>query len=483
MHNTTRLAATALAIIACLIPAKAQKQSLDAAVAIEAAGHIGDHTPLWQVSNRDGLPSLDNYGYVRAAIGYEHKLPRGWRLDMKADLVGGIGTDRNFIIQQAYADIYWKWLGLSIGSKERHFEQLDPRLSSGGLVWSGNARPIPQVRLGAFDYVQICRRFALKAEVAFGWFTDGDYLSETAGSGVSYVTGIKYHTKNFYMRIGDPTGHWLWEMGYRLETQFGGTQHLPDGSEVTIGSGWRQYWEALIPQSASESQYEGEKIAFSGNTLGSELLKLTYQWKGKSVSAYMENYFDDFSGMGKLNGFDGLWGVAYRNTQKAPITGVVMEYYQSTNQSGPLHGVDYDPLCLKTGGGDNYYNNFIYPGWTHWGHSIGTPLAASPMYNEDGTLDFHHNRVKALHLGIDGCITDEFDYRVLMTFSRSWGTVFRPSIDVMENFSLLAEVRYKPTKLQGWSFAASVGADISDIYGDNGGLQLCVKKEFNILKK
>lgn len=465
------------------LPAGTPKQSLDAAIGLEAAGHTGDHTPMWQVSNRHGLPSIDNYGLVRAAISYDNRLAHNWRLETKVDLAGGIGTDSHFIIQQAYADIYFKWLGLSIGSKEEHFSPLDSDLSSGGLVWSGNARPIPQVKLGAFDYVQICRRFALKAEVSFGWYTDDNYLRETVDKGETYVTGIKYHTKNFYMRIGDPAGHWLWEMGYRLDTQFGGTQHLADGSTVTLGKGLRQYWEALIPQSGSSDANVGEQIAFSGNFLGSELLKLTYQWKGKRVAAYMENYFDDFSGMGKLNGWDGLWGIEYHNTAKSPITGIVVEYYQSTDQSGPLHGSDYDPLCHKTGGADNYYNNYLYQGWTHWGHSMGTPLAVSPMYNSYGTPGFLHNRVKALHLGIKGDITGQWSYRLLMTFSRSWGTYFKPSIDVAENFSLLAEVHYAPEKLRGWTFAASFGADTGDLYGDNAGLQVRVKKEFNILKR
>ncbi len=470
-----------------LLPAMAgtafSQQTLDAEVSMEAAVHTGAFTPFWQVSNRHGLASIDNYGYARAALSYKNQLTGNWRLEAEADLVAGLGTDRNFIVQQAYADVYFKWLGLSVGSKERSFEQLNPLLSSGGLVWSGNARPIPQVRLGAFDYVPICRRFAMKAEVSFGWFTDGAYLSQTANESESYVKGIKFHTKNFYMRIGDPLGHWVWEMGYRMDTQFGGTQYLTDGEKIVLGSGIKQYWQALIPQSGGEASYEGEQIAYAGNHMGSELLKLSYQWKGKRISAYMENYFDDFSGMGKLNGFDGLWGIEYHDSRQSHVEGIVFEYYQSTNQSGPLHGVDNDPLCLKTGGADDYYNNFIYPGWTHWGHSIGSPLAVSPMYNDDGTLSFKHNRVKAFHLGINGRIVKDFGYRLLMTHSRSWGTVFQPTIDVMRNFSFLAEAIYAPSKLEGWEFKASIAADFGDLYGDNAGLQLSVKKAMNILRR
>ena len=41
---------------------------------------------------------------------------------------------------------------LSIGSKEREPFMLDRRLSSGDLLFSTNARPIPEVRLETPDY-------------------------------------------------------------------------------------------------------------------------------------------------------------------------------------------------------------------------------------------------------------------------------------------------------------------------------------------
>lgn len=472
----------------------AQKHSLDAFVELEGTGHIGDNTPLWQVSNRHGLPSLNNFGYVRGGIDYRLKLPYHWRFDSKIDLVAGLGLDKPFIIQQAYADLSFHWLTLSVGSKERSFEQLNSSLSSGGLVWSGNARPIPQIRIGAFEYVQFFRRFALKGELAFGWFTDNDYQYERqketddiALRGNYWTSDIKYHNKNFYMRIGDPNKHWIWEMGYRLDTQFGGVQHAQylngEKPDIVLGTGWKQYWQALIPQKGDSSQPEGSQIAFAGNMLGSELLKLTYQWKEKRVSIYMENYFDDFSGMGKLNLFDGLWGFEYKNKNCDYLDNIVVEYYQSTHQSGPLHGEDHGVLCGKTGGGDNYYNNFSYPGWTHWGRSMGTPLVASPMYNDNGILYFRYTRVKAFHIGVSGKLSDELRYRFMMSFNKTWGTVFRPIVEPLENFSALAELVYTPSKLDNWVFTASLAGDAGGIYGDNLGLRLNIRKVFSVIKK
>ena len=67
--------------------------------------------------------------------------------------------------------------------------------------------------------------------------------------------------------------------------------------------------------------------------------------------------------MAKLNGWDGLWGVEYKSNHKQAINGIVIEYLQTTNMSGPLHGLQ-NSVVGKTGGADNYYNNGYYPGCT-----------------------------------------------------------------------------------------------------------------------
>ena len=148
-----------------------------------------------------------------------------------------------------------------------------------------------------------------------------------------------------------------------------------------------------------------------------------------------------------------------------------------------MHGEDNGVLCGKTGGGDNYYNNFSYPGWTHWGRSIGTPLVASPVYNDNGILYFKYTRVKAFHIGVSGKLSDELRYRFMMSFNKTWGTVFRPLIEPLENFSAMAEFIYTPQKLDNWQFTASLAGDAGEIYGDNLGLRINVRKVFNVIRK
>ena len=73
--------------------------------------------------------------------------------------------------RQAYANLSYRWLNLSIGSKERLPELKNSKLSSGGMVESNNARPIPQIRLEVPDYVAIPgthKWLHLKGHIAYG---------------------------------------------------------------------------------------------------------------------------------------------------------------------------------------------------------------------------------------------------------------------------------------------------------------------------
>lgn len=472
--------------------------------------HAGDHTPLWQNSLQHGLSSTKNNAYLRGAVLCRDTLNRNWNWGAGIDLVAGTGLDADFFVQQAYVDLAWRCLDLSIGSKELSSNMLNQNLTSGGLVWSGNARPIPQVRVGIFEYTPLSSWLAIKGEVSYGWWTDGGYLStrrsqlesiadQSQGDYPWYTKGIKYHHKSFYLRIGKPVRRWQLELGMRLDDQFGGylvNQHNVgnvSGETINLGNSLEDYWKAFFPGKGNSSSQPGEQIQVEGNFLGSEQARLTYNADQCKFAVYLENYYDDFSGMGKLNGWDGLWGIEYVSLHTSFLSGVLFEYYQTTNQSGSLHGVDGTD-ATKTGGADNYYNNYLYQGWSHWGQTMANPLIASPAYFADqivksvdnnGTMGFPYNRVKAYHIGFSGTLTQNLNYRLKLTHSETWGTPFSPTLNILSNNSAFFEVQYRPYKRmknsnrwKGVTFTTSLAGDRGDIYGDNLGWQFKVRKEF-----
>lgn len=473
----------------------AQEKGLHEFVEIGTTLHSGDNTPLWQNALQHGLSSLGNNGYVRGAVSYRDTLGRHWSWAAGIDLAACVGMDAAFVVQQAYADLAWKCFDLSVGSKELSSPFLNPELSSGGLVWSGNARPIPQVRAGIFDYIPVFRSswFFIRGELSYGWWTDSRYLADVSEGIRWYTEKIKYHHKEVDFRFGKKDGAWQFDAAYRLDTQFGGyiknhpsQEWYPDG--LDLGNGLKDYWKAFIPGKGDGGEgLEGERIARQGNFLGSEFLRLMYKAKKYRLSVYLENFFDDFSGMGKLNGFDGLWGLEYESAApRALLKGLVFEYYQTTDQSGPLHGSDAEGAG-KTGGADDYYNNYLYQGWTHWGQAMGNPLIPSPIYFTDevvqsiwgkGYMGFPYNRVRAFFLGLHGDLAPGWRYRLKCSASRTWGTPLSPILEPLDNVSGFIEAQYTPAFWPGVRIVSSISFDSGEIYGDNFGWQLKVRKSF-----
>lgn len=459
--------------------AMAQKErKLDPFVEYGATVHTGDNTPLWQMSNLQGLASLDNSTYIRGGVFYHDQWGK-WTVNGGLDLVAAAGFNSG--IQQAYADFRYKWLGIFAGSKEMTAPLINSRLSSGELTWSGNSKPIPQIMIGIPEYLYLLPRLAIKGEISYGWFTDSNWMEAhtNLAAGGWYTKNIKYHHKEGFVRIGVPGGKWQLDFGMTLDTQFGG-QMVTASGVTDLGNSLKDYFRIFIPGSAGEDKPVNDALFYQGNFVGTEQIRGTYRGKEVAVSLYLDNYFEDFSAMGKQNGWDGLWGLELKFKRFRPINNIVLEYLQTTNQSGPLHGL-HEPEegpVHKTGGSDNYYNNGLYPGWAHWGMANGNPLLRSPIYNENGTLSFKYNRVKAVHLGWSGEISDEWEYMAKLTMNRTWGTHGAPTLDILENFSAYAAFQYRPAKLKTWAFHASLGLDTGDIYGDNFGFQLKVRKTF-----
>ena len=173
---------TNLFIAAFCLCGAAQAERADSTLTyrIEASGNVseGTYAPLWFTANRYGLSSQEpNSGFLRAGIAYDRQLPHHWRIKAGLDLAGAVNQTSNFVVQQAYGDISWRFLTLSIGSKERTGGPLEKneRLSSGMLVEGNNARPVPQVRGEIADYVSVPGTkgwLALKGHIAYGMFTD-----------------------------------------------------------------------------------------------------------------------------------------------------------------------------------------------------------------------------------------------------------------------------------------------------------------------
>lgn len=441
----------------------------------------GGHSPLWLNANKHGLSSIStNNGYMAAGIYQPLDTSKIFSYGYGLELAGAYNFTSRFIIQQAYIDVKYHKIGLSIGSKERTGEFVNPQLSSGGLTSSGNARPIPQVWAGLPNYVIVPgtgRWLSFRGHIAYGRFTDDNWQKEFTAPLSKRTTGVLYHSKAIYLKLAKETVCPLtFEIGLQMEAQFGGTQYR-NGNTFKMPSQITDYLKVLVPMAGGEDTPVSDQLNIEGNQLGSYHFSLNYHLKNWNLRAYYEHYYEDHSMLVMEYPWkDGMVGIEITPPPNPFVSDVVYEYIGSKDQSGPVYWDHNNVINEQISARDSYYNHGFYTGWQHWGMGIGNPLFTSPAYNTNGIIQFTNNRIIAHHLGISGKPLSQLQYRVLLSHSDNWGTYGVPFKEVKKNTSALVELTYSPAKLTGWSLTASGATDRGSLLGNNTGAMLTIRK-------
>lgn len=396
-----------------------------------------------------------------------------------------------FWLHQLYGEIRYRSIFVSLGSKERNSAWLNDRLASGDLTESANARPIPQLRIGFSHFVPVPftkRWFQIDAQYSLGHTTDNAWLRNHQNhyNGL-LTTGVWYYYKRIYLG-SNPDKPLFGFLGVQMGTQIAGstTKYHNGVASETVNDPFtfKSFLHTIIPSNGTR---KGNERYYDGNGVGSFDFHLRYRFRdGKQLKLYLQRPFEDASGMGFLNGFDGVYGIEYKAAKPGYVNGVVVEYLDFTNQSGPVHWAPGDhpdlPAELRKGqatGNDDYYNNFQYNGYAHYGMSIGTPMLQSTLYDHSGTLRYYHNRIRGFHIGIEGNITPAIDYRVLLSHRTSWGTYSIPDLSKPTAFAMMIEAGYDAPFLRGLRFKAQLALDRGRLYGNNFGALISARYSGN----
>lgn len=386
-----------------------------------------------------------------------------------------------FRIQQLYGELTYRSIFLEAGMKERGSAILNQSLTSGDLVESGNARPMPQVRIGFKDFQDIpftSEWVQISGEVAYGMMLDDNWLEDHYNYYKYHITENQlYNYKRLYFRT-KPSQPFSLTIGMQAAAVFGGeTYYYLKGKLVKQerhSKSVKSFLKMLLPTQ------DGGDGFYTGNHVGSWDIRGRYRLdNGSEISAYASWLWEDGSGIGKLNGWDGLWGIEYKADKKGWITGALVEYLDFTNQSGPIHYApgDYPDTDLTdhASGADDYYNNAAYNSYAYYGQSIGTPAIMAPIYNTDGFPAFVANAMRGFHVGIEGMITPTIDYRVKGGYRKAWGT---PKIMLPEPAhlsSVMIEASWRPKKIEGLCLNAKVEVDRGNMPCNAFGAMLSVR--------
>ena len=303
----------------------AEAQTITYDLTAETAVGSGDFTAYQLTANRHHvLSTRPNTAYLRGAVNAEHQLGKDWTLSGAVDLIGSVHADHKVYLQQCYANLGWKDFFFEVGAREQKPVLRNELLSSGTFGKGTNAKPIPQIHVGTKDFWTIpYTKGWLQASFDFGYgkFLDSNYREDNflqhPGANIKYTTGILYHQKHLYFRT-NPEKMFFVTAGIEHVAQFGGTNHdFTKGTEKVTSkdTNLKAFWKVILPLGDS-NYYENDAIEdwVYGNHLGSMTVQLGWNIdKEHLLQAYLDNIFEDGSGIRKSNGWDGLWGLEYHN--------------------------------------------------------------------------------------------------------------------------------------------------------------------------
>lgn len=395
-------------------------------------------------------------------------------------------------LQQLYASVKWRGVFLTVGMKDRESRFVDNALSSGDLVQSNNARAIPQVRVGFVDYQDIpfTKGWAqIDGEISYGKMADSDYVRNHYNYYNTHIATDELYTFKRISFRSNPTKPFWVSVGMQVAGFFGGTtswyhKGILERSQKNR-SNLKAYWDMFVP-----SLNNGDKY-FEGSSLGSYDFKAQYTLTGgHQVAAYFQWLWEDGSGMAKRNKTDGLWGVEYHRTDgnKHALQGIVAEYLDFRDQSGPLHWApsDYPGTTITTEatGGDDYYNNNSYNSYANFGMALGSPFLVSPLYNLNGYPQYMFNRANGFHLAAQGWLSNSVSWKSAVSYSKSWGAGRRQQAISRENTSMLIECGWDAMQLlPGFSVKGQLAFDAGKLRGNNFGGLLAITYTGNFALK
>lgn len=402
----------------------------------------GGSLPFWMTANQYGLmPENDGaLALVQASTQFDDSKTWQWRwgASLAANtyynpLVADAGN-ASLMVDELYGSLKWKVFTLDVGSKHRaqDFLASDALLGSlsttgGHMAETGNARAIPGY-LVTLD------------PVAVPWTAHKLWIYGSYGDGITlddrYVDGALLHRMNAGVRL-DVTDKLSFSAGLDHFALWGGESPELGRLPVTLGN----YVRVAAGQAAGASGPQIDRANVIGDHRGCELLKLDYSGSGWKFTAQHEIPYDDRSGMGFQNFPDGVNTLCFSWDDKNRwVSDILYEYQYTMFQSGPIYDETYDehgnpttPEGGITTGNDNYFNNYEFcSGWTYHGRTIGNPLFY-PAGTRSGlwtsavqSSGVENNRLKAHHFGLSGRLFKKYPYKLMLTYSRNYGTYLQP---------------------------------------------------------
>jgi hypothetical protein len=369
-------------------------------------------------------------------------------------------TEKRLFSNEWYVQGKVRFLNLYAGMHSLRHGNEDPELSSGGLIFSQNSRPLPAITVQTNDWVDVPFTHgyvSVQGGLSHGWFLESTETKHTL-----------LHYKFAGIRLG---GSFPVNLNFTLQhaCQWGGVSSQYGSAAVN----WENYMKIFLGESGGSDSPDTEQYNALGNHIISKNLGLDLKLESLKLSLYWQNIYEDGPVLKMARAYnirDGLWGASLRLHKYKPLSGLCLEYLCTTDQSGPWHDLD----GVIYGGTDNYYNNGVYPnGWTFHGMTLGNPFLTSPVYNSDGSVSIENNKVQ-LYYGSGMGTIGAYSYRLTFAYSKNYGSPNDNYSACKNQYSGLLDVSRALPFLKNTSASLGFAGDLGEMYGHNFQLMLGV---------
>ena len=439
----------------------------------------GNQLPFWMTNNQFGLMPQYNGGLALVQAGTQYDTSKDFQWKWGVSLAGNgqrcpEGTaDFNLMVDELYGSARWKVFTLDVGMKHVDTEfwgaglrTLGSMSSTGGHVaWSGNARTMPGYLI-TLDPVPV----PLTWKVLWIRGAFGDY--KTLDN--RYVQGALVHRTQLFF---------LFKLSKRLDFQlgldhvalWGGTSPKDGKMPITFDN----YFRVITGRHASAAGTHSDQVNVIGDQRGGALYRLDYRGDTWKLRMQHDVPYDDGSGMAGIQNFpDGVNTIWFGFDDKDRwVSDILFEYQYTMKQSGTYHDRDLTPEEQAQrepsdswdyyhkiyGGLDNYFNNSGYrSGWTYFGRTVGDPLIV-PRGTHAGTwnpkeivLGVENNRLKAHQVSIAGKLFRKMPYKLMLTYSRNFGTYYSPYTGESQIYKKWGTVKETPLRQVYGAFVGEI---------------------------
>ncbi len=431
--------------------------------------------PHYQYSNKWGIASPFEQSQALLLAGFKYNLLDKDNIQLKVGASGVVKnrTEDSFLHEVYLNGKFFNTINFSIGKHAYSPVSYNDRITVGGFMRNANARPIPRVQIGIFDYKPVGflnNVIEVKGGLSHGLLND----DRTASRRPNSANNVQVHEKWVYTK---KTKGMIQPYAGLFHAALIGGERI-NGEKIKI-----DYWATFLGK-GSEKVGGGEATNVAGGHDGFWDFGFYHKNSFGKFQFYLQKPFADGTGLRlwRFRNHDYKIGVLAELSKCKFITNVSVELFKTDYQAGsglpdPIYPKDhpkghpkgpeiifikdiddYDAFMkenfnVKTIGYDRYdfaayleenfnngrgygerddYNNngTYYNAWTYHGQAMGLPLyhtynqakAYAPNWNANNRVVFMNNRVKGFHLGIDGNISDEYSYTIKTTISNNFGS-------------------------------------------------------------